>query len=389
MLKAVKVRLYPSAEQEKALAFQFGAVRWIYNFALEWRRTAWAETGARVTRRMTLDRLVELKAAEETTWLRDADSQALQQAMIHLDDAFGRFFGKRGRHPRFKNRHGRQSMSYPQRVKVVDGRSLYLPKVGTVRAVLHREIAGRIKTVTVSRARTGKYHASILVDDGQPVPEPAPSIDADRVVGLDMGIAHLVSASSGGQVDNPRFVTRAAANLRRKQKALSRKRRGSANRGKARALVARAHERTANARNDFQHKLSRRLIDENQAVCVETLRVGNMLGNGKLARHIADAAWGALVRKLAYKAEWSGRHLVRIDRWFASSKTCSGCGSGVGDMPLSVRHWTCRTCGREHDRDINAARNIRWQGILKMKAEGLSVSACGGSRKTDTLSAAA
>ena len=220
MLKAIKVRLYPSAEQEKALAFQFGAVRWIYNFALEWRRKAWAETGARVTRRMTLDRLVELKAAEETTWLRDADSQALQQAMIHLDDAFGRFFGKRGRHPRFKNRHGRQSMSYPQRVKVVDGRSLYLPKVGTVRAVLHREIAGRIKTVTVSRARTGKYHASIRVDDGQPVPEPAPSIDADRVVGLDMGIAHLVSASSGGKVDNPRFVTRAAANLRRKQKAL-------------------------------------------------------------------------------------------------------------------------------------------------------------------------
>lgn len=142
MLEAIKVRLYPNAEQEKALAFQFGAVRWVCNFALEWRRKAWTETGERVTRRMTLDRLVELKAAEETKWLGDADSQALRQAMIHLDDAFGRFFGKRGRHPRFKNRHGRQSMSCPQRVKVVDGCSLHLPKVGTVRAVLHRETAG-------------------------------------------------------------------------------------------------------------------------------------------------------------------------------------------------------------------------------------------------------
>ena len=198
-------------------------------------------------------------------------------------------------------------------------------------------------------------------------------------------------ASTGEKQKNPRILKRAAANLRRKQKALSRKKKGSANRNKARVLVAKAHERTANTRNDFQHKLSKRLVDENQAICVETLKVKNMLKNRKLAKHIADAAWGELLRKLTYKAAWSGKHLVQIDQWFASSKTCSNskCGTKVDTMPLSVRQWTCQKCGKKHDRDINAAITIRQQGILKLKAEGLSVSACGGLRKSGTLSVAA
>ena len=154
-------------------------------------------------------------------------------------------------------------------------------------------------------------------------------------------------------------------------------------------IVAKAHERTSNARTDFQHKLSRRLIDENQAVCVETLKVKNMLKNRKLSKHIADASWGELLRKLEYKAAWAGKHLVKIDQWFASSKTCSACGHKSDKMSLDIRNWACPGCHTEHDRDINAAINIRQQGILKLKAEGLSVSACGGMRNTDTLSAAA
>ena len=389
MLKAVKVRLYPTPEQEKALAFQFGAVRWAYNHALEWRQTAWKERGETVTRRMALDRLVGLKVTEGTEWLRDADSQALQQSVMHLDGAFRRFFSGQARYPRFKSRRGRQSMPYPQRVKVVDGRGLYLPKVGTVRAVLHREVAGRIKTVTVSRTATGKRFASVLCDDGEPAPEPPRAVEAKAVTGVDLGLEDLVVTSTGEKVGNPRFLKRAEAGLRRKRKALSRKRKGSANRGKARILVAKAHERTANARNECQHKLSRRLVDESQAVCVETLSVRNMLGNRRLAKHIADAAWSGFVRKLEYKAGWSGRHLVKTGRWFASTKTCSRCGTKAGAMPLSVRQWTCGACGAGHDRDINAALNIRQQGILELKAAGLSVSACGGLRKTGPPPAAA
>ena len=274
-------------------------------------------------------------------------------------------------------------------MKVVDGHSLYLPKVGNVRAVLHRELVGRIKTVTVSRAWTGKYYASILCDDGEPMPAAISAIDTDAVVGLDMGLSHLVISSDGYKESNPRFLTQAQANLRRKQKSLSRKQKGSANRSRARVLVAKVHETVTNARNDCQHKLSKRLIDDNQAVCVETLTVRHMLKNRNLAKHIADASWRELLRKLGYKARWAGKHFVQVDPWFASSKTCSACKAKVDELPLSVRQWRCESCGHEHDRDINAARNMRQQGILKLKAAGLSVSACGGLRKTGVLPAVA
>ena len=178
---------------------------------------------------------------------------------------------------------------------------------------------------------------SILCDDGRSTPEPAKSLDAENIIGLDMGLNHLVIVSTGEKQSNPRFVQRAAANLRRRQKSLSCKKKGSVNRNKARVLVAKAHEKMANTRNDFQHKLSRRLSDESQAIWVETLKVKNMLKNRKLAKHIADAAWGELVRKLIYKAVWSGKHLVQIDPWYASSKTCSCCASKIETLPLSKR----------------------------------------------------
>ena len=388
MLKATKVRLYPTSEQKSALAFQFGAVRWVYNYALDWRSGAWKERGENITRRMTLDKLVKLKREEATAWLKDADSQALQQSLMHLDNAFDRFFKKLARYPQYKNKRGKQSLSYPQRVKVVDDNSLYLPKVGNVRMVLHRGLVGKIKTVTVSRTWTDKYYASVLCDDGEPMPEAVSNMDEEEVIGLDVGLSHMTITSYGYKEDNPRFLKQAEANLRRKQKSLSRKQKGSANRNKARFLVAKVHEKVRDSRNDFQHKLSKRLIDDNQAICVETLKVKNMLKNRKLAKHIADVSWSDLLRKLGYKAAWTGKHLVQVNPWFASSKTCSVCGTLAESIPLSVRQWVCASCGHKHDRDINAARNIRQQGILKLKAAGLSVSACGGLRKTGLFPAA-
>lgn len=197
-----------------------------------------------------------------------------------------------------------------------------------------------------------------------------------------MGLTHLAIDSNGHKTPNPRFLKQAHNNLRRKQKALSRAQKGSANRAKARLLVAKAHERVVNARNDFQHKLSRQIVDDNQAVIVETLQVKNMMKNRKLSRHIADVAWHSLIVKLDYKAKEQGKHLVKIDQWYASSKTCHACQHKLGALPLSVRSWSCPGCHTQRDRDVNAALNIKHQGILSLKAEGLSVSAHRGLRKS-------
>lgn len=204
-----------------------------------------------------------------------------------------------------------------------------------------------------------------------------------------MGLTHLAIDSDGNKTANPRFLKRAQSNLRHKQKALSRCRKGSKGRAKARLKLAKAHERLANARADFQHKLSRQLIDENQAVVVEMLKVKNLLKNRKLSKHIADASWFSLIQKLEYKAKAQGKHLVKIDQWFASTKTCSCCDHKVESLPLAVRFWTCPICHTVHDRDINAAINIRRQGIIKLRAEGLSVPVTGGLRKTGYIPAAA
>ena len=218
---------------------------------------------------------------------------------------------------------------------------------------------------------------------------PVVDIKECGVIGVDVGLIDIAITSTGVKTGNPRFIKNAQRNLRRKQKKLSRCRKGSKGRAKARLLVAKAHERVAFARNDFQHKLSRRFVDETQAaICVETLKVKNMLKNHCLARSIADAGWHSLITKLDYKATQEGKHLVKIDQWFASSKTCSCCGLKKESMPLNVRSWTC-DCGAVHDRDLNAAINVKKQGILKLKAEGLSVSANGGKRKSSTLLVAA
>ena len=390
MLKATKVRLYPTPEQADFLNQQFGAVRFVYNKALHIISTQYKRHGTKLRAKKDLKPLLAVaKKSRKYHWLKDYDSMALQQACINLDRAFQNFFNPqlKARYPRFKRKHGKQSSYHCTSVKAGDN-WIKVPKLPPIKARLHRDITGTLKSITLTRTTTGKYYASVLVEDGADAPKPLQTVDT--VLGVDMGLTHLAIDSEGNKIANPRFLKRARANLRRKQKALSRCQKGSKGRAKARIKLAKAHERLANARADFQHKLSRQLIDDNQAVVVETLNVKNLLKNRKLAKHIADASWHSLIQKLDYTAKQQGKHLVKIDQWFASTKTCAGCGHKVEQMPLTVRTWDCPGCATQGiDRDINAALNIKHQGIIQLKAEGLSVSAHGDLRKTGTSSAAA
>lgn len=371
MLNATRIRLYPSDQQAKALAVQFGCARWVWNNALATTGALYRETGKGLNYHAMAIRLPKLK--QEFEWLGDADSQALQQSLQCLARAFENFFAKRGRYPRFKSKHGRQSIQYPQRVKI-EGSLIYLPKVGWTKCVVHREIVGRFKTVTVSRNACGQFHAAILTDDDAAMPAVS---TAGKAIGIDVGLTHLAVTSDGSKFDNPRHLRKAERNLKRKQQSLSRKKKGSNSRNKARQLVARAHERIACARKDHLHKLSRRIVNENQVIAVETLNVKGMLKNHTLARAVSDVGWNMLTNFLEYKAARAGKAFVKCDRWYPSSKACSACGAICETMPLDVRSWTCAHCGAHHDRDVNAAKNIRAEG-LRTLAGGMPAAASGG-----------
>jgi len=373
MLRATKIRIYPTQEQAEFLIAQFGAVRFAYNKALHLKSHMYRKHGVTLNPKKDIKPLLAVaKKSRQYHWLKQYDSIALQQSVINLHQAFDNFFNPRlkAKYPQFKRRHGKQSSYHCVGVKVLDG-AIKLPKMKPIEANVHREIAGVVKSITVSLNKTGKFYASILADDG--VEASTPLHIVRTVTGVDLGLSHFVIESNGRKTANPRFVKRAEKNLRRKQRQLSRKAKGSANRAKDRILVAKCHEKVANARADFQHKLSRTLVDENQAVIVETLKSANMMKNRKLAKHIADASWHSFVAKLEYKLKEQGKHLVKLDQWYASSKTCHCCGHKMEEMPLSVRKWDCPSCGTtDIDRDLNAALNIHDKGILELKAAGRS-----------------
>ncbi|MFG0773339.1 RNA-guided endonuclease TnpB family protein [Vibrio plantisponsor] len=373
MLRATKIRIYPTQEQAEFLIAQFGAVRFAYNKALHLKSHMYRKHGVTLNPKKDIKPLLAVaKKSRKYNWLKQYDSIALQQSVINLHQAFDNFFNPRlkAKYPQFKRRHGKQSSYHCVGVKVLDG-AIKLPKMKPIEANVHREIAGVVKSITVSLNKTGKFYASILADDGVEASTPLHTVRT--VTGVDLGLSHFVIESNGRKTANPRFVKRAEKNLRRKQRQLSRKAKGSANRAKDRILVAKCHEKVANARADFQHKLSRTLVDENQAVIVETLKSANMMKNRKLAKHIADASWHSFVAKLEYKLKEQGKHLVKLDQWYASSKTCHCCGHKMEEMPLSVRKWDCPSCGTtDIDRDLNAALNIHDKGILELKAAGRS-----------------
>jgi putative transposase len=366
--RAYKYRFYPSPEQAEELSRTFGCVRLVYNKALEARTAAWYREQRRVSYVQSSAMLTEWKKTEELGFLNEVSSVPLQQALRHLQGAFAAFWEKRSRYPAFKSRKkSRQSAEYTRSAfRWRDGR-LTLAKMAQpldIRWSRPLPDGAEPSTVTVSRDAAGRWFASLLVETTVRRLDPVA-----ESVGIDAGITALVTLSTGEKIDNPQHERRDRARLAKVQRALSRKQKGSANRAKARLKVARAHARITDRRRDFLHKLTTRLVRENQTVVIEDLAVRNMVRNHTLARAISDASWRNLRIMLEYKCDWYGRDLVVVDRWFPSSKTCSACGHVVEKLPLNVREWTCPGCGAVHDRDVNAAINIR--------AAGLAVLACG------------
>ena len=334
--KAVKIRIYPTSEQEILLAQHFGCARWWWNYALNKSIETYKETGKGLGRSALNALLPQLKRTEETAWLSECYSQVLQAVTLNLTTAYKNFFDGRARFPRFKSKHGKQSIQYPQNVKVEKGAVKLPGKIARVKAKIHSQIEGTIKTVTVSKDPSGKYYASILTElDGK---NPQVSTEG-KVVGVDLGLKHFAVVSDGSKVskfNNPKHLAKHEKNLKRKQQKLAKKFPRSNSRHRYRKVVARVYERVSNSRQDFLHKLSRKLVNENQVVVVENLHVKGMVRNHNLAKAISDAGWGTFTNFLAYKLEKKGGSFVEIDRWFPSSKLCSNCYHSIDEMPLEI-----------------------------------------------------
>ncbi|VXD15273.1 RNA-guided endonuclease InsQ/TnpB family protein [Planktothrix paucivesiculata] len=360
MLKAIKVRLYPTPEQELALAKSYGCARWYWNFALKACIEHYKETRKSLKLAVYKGMLPQLK--KDYPWLQeDCYSSVLQCVAINLNKAYQNFFEGRAKFPRFKSKHHKQSIQYPQSVTVVN-QTLKVPKIGEIPAIFHREITGTIKTVTISKTPTNKYFASILCE----VEATELKELGDKIIGIDLGLKDFAIVHDGENVTkyaNPKHLKRHQKNLARKQKKLSRKTKGSKSREKFRKIIAKVHEKIANSRQDFLHKLSRKLGNESQVIVVENLNVKGMVKNRKLSKAISDVGWGMFVNFVNYKLQQRSGKLIEIGRFFPSSKTCSCCGYLVDELSLDIREWDCPNCNTHHDRDINAALNIRNEGI--------------------------
>lgn len=369
MLKAFKYRLYPTEEQKTSLAQHFGCVRWVYNWGLGKRKTAFEQEKQSISCNDLIKQLPILKQSQETAWLKDVYSQTLQSSLRNLDSAYKRFFkakshGKHGGFPRFKSKHDRQSCQFPQGVSLDWNASvLSIPKIGMVEAVFSRRFAGNIKTVTISRTPTGKYFASILVETPEIAP-PKALIDPITAVGIDVGLKDFATLSTGEKIANPKHLKKSLKRLKYLQYKHSKKAKGGKNREKARKRLAKQYEAVTNQRNDFLHKVSTRIVRENQTVCVENLNIAGMMKNHNLAQAIGDVSWSSFVSMLEYKCAWSGKNFVQIGRFEPSSKLCP-CGRRNEALTLADREWTC-DCGLTHDRDILAACNIKKFAFQKL-----------------------
>jgi putative transposase len=359
MLKAIKFRLYPTEEQKELLEKQFGCSRYVYNWALDYSKWEYEHNQTKTSKNGWKALLPKLK--EYLPWLKTGgNSQALQEEISHLDSAYQRFFKKLGCFPRFKSKYDKQSFSVPQHFKIDKG-TLSIPKIKSIPIIISKDLSEmELRSITVSKTKTGKYFASVLYQTGSEAPV-AHDPTKDKALGIDLGIKHFAILSTGEKIDNPKFLEQGSKRLRRLQKSLSRKQKTSSNRAKARQHIALLHERISNQRSDFLHKLTHRLtckIQEVQTLCVENLNVKGMLKNRKLAKSISSVAWGEFLRQLKYKCLWIGKNLLACGRFNPTSKTCSNCGWKNDSLKLSDRFWACAACGCVHDRDINASQNI-------------------------------
>ena len=378
MLLAYKYRIYPTKTDKILLAKHFGCCRFLYNYFLSYRKNEY-KRGNKVSYLMTQKELTKMKALEQYSWLNEVSSQSLQMAIQQLDDAYKKFFRQQGGYPKYKSKHSStQSCSFPQNVRLKENR-VYLPKFvkNGIKTNVHRKLpeSAVIKQATITK-KNNKYYIAITFDDNIPTPKP---VIAQSSIGLDVGINSLIATSKDVKIENPRYTKKYARALKLASRHLDRKqhsrKKGDTTPKSKRYLkqqrkVARIHEKIANSRSDYIHKITNEITNQYDVICIEDLNVKGMIKNHKLSKHIADVAWGELRRQLKYKSERKGKFLITVDRWLPSSQICSSCFALTGKKPLNVRKFICPICGTIHDRDINAAKIIEYFGLLIFFALG-------------------
>lgn len=362
MLKSYKYRIYPNKKQQELISKFFGCTRFIYNLGLEAKNIAWGSDRKKISCFDLIRQITDLK--KDCTWLKESPNQSLQMSLINLEKAYINFFKGKG-FPKFKDKNSKQSCQFIKNVSVsIDTGIIKLPKLKQVKCIFDREFVGTIKTTTLSKTTTGKYFVSILVENQDQIPEKKPVIET-TTVGIDLGIKTLAVLSDGTEIPNPRWFRKAQKNLKRQQRSLARKKKGSKRRDKQRLVVAKVHEKIKNQRNDYLHKTTTEIIRNYDTIVVEDLNVSGMMKNRKLSKAIGEIGWSEFRKQLSYKSEWYGKNLLVIGRFEPSSKICSCCGKINKELKLSDRKWSCFSCGIIHDRDKNAAINIKNFGLRK------------------------
>ena len=361
--KTYRYKLKPNVAQRERLSSWVGACRYVFNLAKETKEYAYKAYGISLSYNDLQNQLPELKTE---SWIKDVPGQTLQNAVKRMDIAYQNFFRGAG-YPKWAKRDRYNSITFPQNVKVIGSR-VKLPKLGTVRLFNSRACEGKIKQATVSRTVSGWYISITCEVEQEPLPA------TDQCIGIDVGISHLAITSEGELIDNPKHTKKYERQLRIAQRSLSGKVKGSNNRAKQRRVVARLHEKIRNTRKDYHHKVTSRLVSENQAIACEALVVSNMVKNRKLSKAISDAGWHQFTTMLEYKCQWYGREFVKVPPAY-TSRDCSSCGHRTEKMPLNIRFWTCPGCSAEHQRDVNAAQNILGRaGLVSANVGGLAPS---------------
>lgn len=376
--KAFKYRLYPTKEQEQQIAMHIGCGRYIYNYALDLKVKSYQVDKKTLSRFDIQKNLPILKSSPDTCWLKEVNSQTLQASLENLDKAFTKFFRDKKGFPKFKSKHNNtQSFNIPQSTKVDWNNELIsIPKFKKgIKVKLHRSFDGTIKTSTISKTPTGKYYISILVEINQELPKKKP-ISENQAIGIDLGIKTFAVLSNGIEIQNPKHLRTSLKQLKKLQRKVSKKIKGSENRKKAVVRLAILHEKVSNKRNDFLHKTSHYLVTNYDTICLETLKANNMIKNHKLAQALSDISIGKFNEMIDYKSEWHGCNVLRIGQFEPSSKLCT-CGVKNTELKLSDRVWTCKSCGTTHDRDILASENIKRFAFVNKNTVGTTeINAC-------------
>jgi len=361
--KTYRFRLFPTKEQEVLLNKHFGCCRWVYNHFLNERKEQYQANKKSDNYYKQAATLAKLKNEEDTKWLKEVNSQSLQFALRSLDTAFLNFFRGKAQFPKFKSKKHKNTFTIPQFGKLEDGK-IVIPKFKEgIKVKLHREVKGKIGKMSITKTPTGKYYVSIFTEqEVEELPK------TNKQVGIDLGLKDFVITSDNKKFKNNRYVKKYEKQLKKAQQHLSRKQKGSKGFEKQKLKVAKIHEKIANCRLDILHKVSTELVKNYDLIAVEDLNVKGMTKNHKLSKHIADASWGKFVTLLQYKCDWYGKKLVKVNRFYPSSKTCSECGWINQELKLSDREWTCNSCGAIHDRDLNASKNILKEGLKIISA---------------------